>query len=126
MDGDNGKNRETKLAEIEEKYKMVLGPLYKDGGKVVNECCPNCKSTEKVMQSVYDYLMLIGKMPPGLTACSSTNRQLFVGDPRMQLVGSKIPCIIIYRDICRTCGLEYPVTMVREDTMLTSVTAGKK
>lgn len=126
MDGDNGHDREAKRAAANQKYEELLGPLLKDGGSVIYDFCPNCKSTTRVFQTFYEFLVSQGRMPPGSFACSSVNKQVFTGQLGTQLVGAKVVGVLIYRDICTVCGLEYPVKITREDAVLQSVQMGRK
>lgn len=115
MPEDNGQKDPETIAKMEEYYKGVLGPYYEDGGRVDVKACPHCGGEDKLFEDMYQYLIFKGKMPPGFMACSSTSVQFFT-DPRGPgLIGSKSIAIVVYRDICRGCGMEHPVRIERKD-----------
>lgn len=100
-------------AEVELDKKM-LGPLYEDGGLITITKCPKCESEERIFGMFYDYLVRHGKAKAGKMTGSNSSIQIF-GDPIGGLIGTKVPTFLIIRDICRKCGLEYPVLIKRQD-----------
>ena len=60
-------------------------------------------------------MISIGKETPGKIACSSVNTQAFSPSSAVKIVGSKVPTLTVFRDICIHCGSEYPCRIMRKD-----------
>jgi len=119
----NGHDHEAKrhikesLDQEAEEDERLLGALLNDRGEVHFEHCPVCKSTRRLFETFYGYLLRHSKVPAGLNAYSSTSNQFFA-NPAAQLIGGKVPGITVLRDVCLDCGIEYVVRLVRIDGVL--------
>ena len=103
------------LKDEEERDKELLGPLFEDGGEVVLDKCPGCGSADRVFSALYDYFVRHGKMKAGKVPCSNVSMLQYSDGGLGLFVGAKVPTFTIFRDVCRSCGMEYPIKIVRQD-----------
>ena len=114
------------FTDREEKYKKLLGPLFRDGGTVQMKKCPVCGSGERIFDVIGEYMIQTGKLKPDSMLCSQSFTQIIHDPTGVQLIGSKCPAFTILEDICRRCGNEYPKLIMRKDVKLDDVKAGGK
>jgi uncharacterized Zn finger protein len=83
--------------------------------------CPNCSSSNRVMQEVIDDDRAAGRLGEKITTGALSIQELPVTDRAKQpKLGDKVSVVTMFSDICQDCGTIY-VFKVTRDLRVTSI-----